>query len=56
MHIKQICVKCLSLSCKNIKSYRISEGKRLLSVGATVKDCIKEIALELTLKKELEFQ
>lgn len=56
MHIKQIRAKCLSLNCKYIKSWRISEGERLLPVGVIVGDCVKEIALELTLKNELEFQ
>lgn len=56
MYIKQICAKCLLRDCKYSKSSRISEGKRFLPVGVIVEDCVKEIALGLTLKNELAFQ
>lgn len=44
------------MGCKYSKSCRISERKRVLPVGVIVEDCVKEIALGLTLKNELEFQ
>lgn len=52
VHIKQQCAKYLLFSCMYIKSCRISEENKLLSVGVIIEDCVKKIICEQTLKKQ----